>query len=155
MSRPIRAGGAVPVRRAVALLLGAALSLAPGGTLGRGAAPRMPGPEPPRNLDPVAVNRDCERCHAEIAREWRGSKHQRAYVDAPFQAALAKERARREARGAERACCGLSPRATVTGRRPEAISTARRSALRPADALPDRVLDLGRERAQVLVGEAA
>ncbi|WP_437942009.1 multiheme c-type cytochrome [Sorangium sp. So ce341] len=91
MSRPIRAWGAVPVRRAVALLLGAALSLAPGAMLGRGAAPRMPGPEPPRNLDPVAVNRDCERCHAEIAREWRGSKHQRAYVDAPFQAALAKE----------------------------------------------------------------
>ncbi|WP_437986970.1 multiheme c-type cytochrome [Sorangium sp. So ce117] len=80
-----------PAKLPAALLLATALTLAPSTTSSRGAAPRMPGPEPPRSLDPVAVNRDCERCHAEIAREWRGSKHQHAYVDAPFQAALAKE----------------------------------------------------------------
>ncbi|WP_437553823.1 multiheme c-type cytochrome [Sorangium sp. So ce367] len=80
-----------PAKLPAALLLAAALTLAPSTTSSRRAPPRMPGPEPPRSLDSVSVNRDCERCHAEIAREWRGSKHQRAYVDAPFQAALAKE----------------------------------------------------------------
>ncbi|MDC0681786.1 multiheme c-type cytochrome [Sorangium atrum] len=83
--------GRLPAKLPAALLLAIALTLAPSTTSSRRAAPRMPVPEPPRSLDPVAVNRDCERCHAEIAREWRGSKHQRAYVDAPFQAALAKE----------------------------------------------------------------
>ncbi|WP_437682717.1 multiheme c-type cytochrome [Sorangium sp. So ce131] len=83
--------GRPPARRPAALLLAAAMALAPSATSGGRAPARMPGPEPPRNLDAAAVNRGCERCHEEIAREWRGSKHQRAYVDAPFQAALAKE----------------------------------------------------------------
>ncbi|WP_437803171.1 hypothetical protein [Sorangium sp. So ce693] len=53
----------LPAKLPAALLLAIALTLAPSTTRSRRAAPRMPGPEPPRSLDPVAVNRDCERCY--------------------------------------------------------------------------------------------
>jgi nitrate/TMAO reductase-like tetraheme cytochrome c subunit len=54
-------------------------------------APR-PGPAPRSTpIDAVTTNAECARCHAEIAAEWRGSLHQRAYVDATFQAQLARE----------------------------------------------------------------
>lgn len=36
-------------------------------------------------------NAACERCHAEIADEWRGSQHQTAFVDEAFQRAYARE----------------------------------------------------------------
>ncbi|HSN99687.1 MAG TPA: hypothetical protein VLS89_15435, partial [Candidatus Nanopelagicales bacterium] len=41
--------------------------------------------------DPVRENRACERCHADIAGEWRGSQHRSAFTDPMFQAALAVE----------------------------------------------------------------
>jgi len=41
--------------------------------------------------DPSTSARPCEGCHVAVAREWRGSQHQRAYVDADFAESLARE----------------------------------------------------------------
>lgn len=41
--------------------------------------------------DAVAHNRACEGCHAEIAREWRGSLHRAAHADPVYQRAFARE----------------------------------------------------------------
>jgi hypothetical protein len=49
----------------------------------------------PEALGPFATSdgsEACARCHAEIAREWRGSLHRRAYEDPYFVAAYAIER---------------------------------------------------------------
>ncbi len=55
-------------------------------------APTAPGPFPRvRGFDPVAVNARCEGCHAEIAEEWRGSFHRRAYSDPMVQSQLSRE----------------------------------------------------------------
>lgn len=53
----------------------------------------MPRPRPSRAAayDATAVNATCERCHAEIAREWRGSLHRRAAIDPMYQRAYARE----------------------------------------------------------------
>lgn len=59
----------------------------------RAAAPAtMPGPATVHaRLDAPTRNRGCETCHVEIAAEWRGSLHQRSYVDPEFARALARE----------------------------------------------------------------
>jgi len=59
----------------------------------RAAAPAtMPGPAMrDARLDAPTRNRGCETCHVEIAAEWRGSLHQRSYVDPEFARALARE----------------------------------------------------------------
>lgn len=58
-------------------------------------APRdeLPGPAP-RGRDAEAaltLNRTCEDCHADIAREWRASLHASAHTDAVYQRAFAIE----------------------------------------------------------------
>jgi hypothetical protein len=51
-----------------------------------------PGPAPrERAFDPVAANAECARCHQEIATEWQGSLHQRAFVDETVQSQLVRE----------------------------------------------------------------
>lgn len=55
------------------------------------AAPTMPGPATLARLDAPTQNRGCESCHLEIAAEWRGSLHQRAYLDPEFARALDRE----------------------------------------------------------------
>jgi nitrate/TMAO reductase-like tetraheme cytochrome c subunit len=50
-----------------------------------------PGAQLRGGLDAVRLNEQCEACHSEEAREWRGSMHQRAYQDPIFQAALELE----------------------------------------------------------------
>ena len=58
----------------------------------RVAAPAMPGPaRSGARLDASTRNRGCEACHLEIAAEWRGSLHQRSYVDPEFARALDRE----------------------------------------------------------------
>lgn len=44
-----------------------------------------------RTPDAAALNRACEGCHEEIAREWRGSLHHQSYSNASFQRAFALE----------------------------------------------------------------
>ncbi|MFO0549094.1 MAG: cytochrome c3 family protein [Polyangiaceae bacterium] len=54
----------------------------------------LPGPGPRvrvEGTDMEAVNATCERCHAEIAREWRASLHQGAYDDPVFLSAYSIE----------------------------------------------------------------
>lgn len=56
--------------------------------------PPLPGPAPqarPAGHDAAAENRACEACHADIAAEWRGSLHHRAWDDPVFQTAYALE----------------------------------------------------------------
>ncbi|MBL9105550.1 MAG: hypothetical protein JNL82_31730 [Myxococcales bacterium] len=56
------------------------------------AATSMPGPsEGHTRRDAADRNAACERCHSEIAAEWRGSLHRRAYTNASFAAALRRE----------------------------------------------------------------
>jgi hypothetical protein len=55
------------------------------------AASGWPGPSRGERADSPAQNAACEGCHVEVAREWRGSQHQRAYVDADFAESLARE----------------------------------------------------------------
>lgn len=52
-----------------------------------------PAPRPRRNalLNARAENDACASCHADIAEEWRGSLHQRAFSDPVFQQAYAIE----------------------------------------------------------------
>lgn len=54
-------------------------------------APEMPVPSPGRGLSAVADNARCVECHADVAAEWRGSLHARAYVEPAYQRALAIE----------------------------------------------------------------
>lgn len=42
-------------------------------------------------LPPLQQNQRCEECHAEVAREWRGSGHQKAFTRPEFQHALLRE----------------------------------------------------------------
>jgi hypothetical protein len=51
----------------------------------------MPGPMRRRGEQAVALNATCERCHADVAREWRASLHQRANVEPAYQRAFAIE----------------------------------------------------------------
>lgn len=52
----------------------------------------MPGPaRASARPDAPTRNRGCETCHLEIAAEWRGSLHQRAYLDPEFARALGRE----------------------------------------------------------------
>jgi len=55
------------------------------------AAGGWPGPSRGGRPDAAARNAACEGCHVEVAREWRGSMHQRAYIDADFAQSLARE----------------------------------------------------------------
>ena len=58
----------------------------------RGEPGSMPGPARGRGRPgAAAVNALCEGCHEEVAREWRGSLHRRAYVDRSFAESLARE----------------------------------------------------------------
>src|SRR5437867_1735558 len=83
-----------------AALFAAALAAAAGAGVGgaRGATGErtepLPGParsEAARSNDPEADNKACEHCHADIAREWRGSLHAGAWTDSVFQQAYAIE----------------------------------------------------------------
>jgi hypothetical protein len=58
-------------------------------TVGPERWPR-PGPRA-REGDPVALNAECERCHADVAEEWRGSLHQRSMVDPTVRHQLERE----------------------------------------------------------------
>lgn len=51
----------------------------------------MPGPMQRRGDRAVALNATCEACHADAAREWRASLHQRANVEPAYQRAFAIE----------------------------------------------------------------
>ncbi len=51
----------------------------------------MPTPARARGAQAVAANAACEGCHPDVAREWRGSLHQRAQVEATYQRAFAIE----------------------------------------------------------------
>jgi cytochrome c554/c'-like protein len=76
-------------------VLVASLALAAAWALdGRAAdAPPLPGPAPRRHAlpDAAAQNAACERCHADVAAEWRGSLHQLAQRDPFYQRAFALE----------------------------------------------------------------
>jgi hypothetical protein len=61
-----------------------------------GAAPaaRLPGPAPQERApgyDAAAENATCEACHSDVAAEWRGSLHRRAWEDPVFITAYAVE----------------------------------------------------------------
>jgi hypothetical protein len=54
--------------------------------------PTGPGPAPRNHdFDAVAENSECERCHTEIASEWRGSLHRMAHVDPVVRRQLERE----------------------------------------------------------------
>ncbi len=57
--------------------------------------PRLPGPfdraTARRAEDAIAVNASCERCHADIAEEWRASQHRVSFTEPFFQRSLAIE----------------------------------------------------------------
>lgn len=55
------------------------------------SAPHLPGPGRARGLAMAQKNRECERCHAEVASEWRASPHRRSDLDPAYQRALARE----------------------------------------------------------------
>lgn len=55
------------------------------------ASAGLPGPSRGGRPEAHVQNASCEGCHVEVAREWRGSLHQRAYVDESFARALARE----------------------------------------------------------------
>lgn len=55
------------------------------------AASGWPGPARGERADAPTRNAACEGCHVEVAREWRGSMHQRAYIDADYSESLARE----------------------------------------------------------------
>ena len=58
------------------------------------SAPPLAGPAPQHRAvgyDAPAENLACEACHADIAAEWRGSLHHRAWDDGVFQTAYALE----------------------------------------------------------------
>lgn len=47
----------------------------------------------PAGWERARINQTCERCHEDIAAEWRESRHQMAYTNEPFQHSLAREAA--------------------------------------------------------------
>ncbi len=53
----------------------------------------MPGPAParPRGFSVLAIEQGCERCHAEIAEEWRASFHRQSHSDPLYQRSFARE----------------------------------------------------------------
>jgi hypothetical protein len=51
----------------------------------------MPGPRRRRGEAAVAQNAACEGCHDDVAREWRGSLHQRSNIEPAYQRAFAIE----------------------------------------------------------------
>jgi hypothetical protein len=51
----------------------------------------MPGPRRGRGEAAVAQNAACEGCHEDVAREWRGSLHQRSNIEPAYQRAFAIE----------------------------------------------------------------
>ncbi|HLM73863.1 MAG TPA: multiheme c-type cytochrome [Polyangiaceae bacterium] len=51
----------------------------------------MPGPRRRRGEAAVAQNAACEGCHEDVAREWRGSLHQRSNIEPAYQRAFAIE----------------------------------------------------------------
>lgn len=59
--------------------------------LGAAARVRMPTPGRARLGEAVRANAACEACHVEVAREWRGSLHQRADVEPAYRRAFAIE----------------------------------------------------------------
>lgn len=76
----------------VPLVLGAALAgLVGAASWWRGGTGVLPRATRSSAHDAVAENARCERCHEDIAAEWRGSQHQTAFTDPTFQAALAIE----------------------------------------------------------------
>ena len=83
-SRGRRAGQAV----AAVFSLAAALVSRDAGT--REVA-TMPGPGLHGHVDPVGENAACERCHVEIAAEWRSSLHHLSDTDPVYRRALAIE----------------------------------------------------------------
>src|SRR5262245_3846410 len=80
----------------IAVVAPSALALAltsPPAALG-GGPPGLPGPAPrerAEGYDAGVENARCEGCHADVAAEWRGSMHQRAWTDPVFLAAYALE----------------------------------------------------------------
>ena len=86
---------AVTGPRRTRLFLGLWLCLVLGPGLGASdvlGGRQLPGPAPQGRSQPAAaLNAECERCHPEIAAEWRDSYHRRAYSDEAFQRALARE----------------------------------------------------------------
>ncbi len=54
-------------------------------------AVKLPGPARAGGEVAVLENRACEKCHADIAAEWRGSMHQRSQIDPAYQRAFAIE----------------------------------------------------------------
>jgi hypothetical protein len=60
---------------------------------GAGTYSELPGPAPRGRTSEAAaqLNRGCEGCHADIAREWRDSWHARSETDATYQRAFALE----------------------------------------------------------------
>lgn len=79
----------------VVLFVGLGLSAQAGATRGlqgmfnQGRAPIDVGPVPSGLVATDAAA--CARCHADIAREWRGSMHQQSWTDPVFQAAFVQE----------------------------------------------------------------
>src|SRR5512132_3262526 len=63
---------------------------APAAEAPAGAAP-MPGPARGRQMAAVRENQACEGCHEDVAREWRGSLHQRADLEPAYRRAFAIE----------------------------------------------------------------
>jgi hypothetical protein len=85
-------GGAVAVAVVAALLTDGALADAAPRVGPSPAVPglALPGPgarERPQGADVAAANAACEKCHTDIAKEWRGSMHQEAWTDPVFQEA--------------------------------------------------------------------
>lgn len=55
-------------------------------------APTAPGPSPRyRSFDAAEMNALCERCHTDVAAEWRASLHREAHTDPAYQAQFATE----------------------------------------------------------------
>ena len=69
---------------------GEAAATAPEAEDPAGGAP-MPGPARGRQMAAVRDNQACEGCHEDVAREWRGSLHQRADLEPAYRRAFAIE----------------------------------------------------------------
>jgi hypothetical protein len=78
----------------VALGFVLAFAVGSGGDARGDAHPRLPGPSPrgrAEGYDARAENARCEACHEDVAAEWRGSLHQRAWTDPVFTSAYVLE----------------------------------------------------------------
>jgi hypothetical protein len=93
-SRPLpwRYPGAMD-RAGWSCLLLVACGASPGTTQPRSLDPvvLMPGPGRARGVEALRVNRACEGCHRDAAREWRESLHGAAHTDPVYQRAFARE----------------------------------------------------------------